>query len=84
MHWVYFENQCLFTLVSKNLGNMKNTQTSSSFSEKYMKWLYKPIMNLLGWGWNDEGLNKMVNLHWTINFILLWYYLFYVGKSILV
>ena len=39
-------------------------------------------MNLLGWEWDEEGLNKIVNLHWgiIINFILIWYYLFYIGK----
>tara|TARA_B100001093_G_C26643200_1_gene934155 strand:- start:41 stop:424 length:384 start_codon:yes stop_codon:yes gene_type:complete len=84
IHWVFFDNQCLFTLASKEAGNMRNTQTTSGFSEKYMKWLYKPIMDFIGWEWNSVGLDKMVNLHWGINFFLLWYFLFFIGKCKLI
>lgn len=41
-------------------------------------------MNIIGWKWDSEGLDKMVNLHWGINFILLWYFLFYIGKDKLI
>lgn len=81
IHWVFFNNHCIFTIATKKMGNMKNVETDSGFSEKYLKWLYLPIMNLLGWEWDEEGLNKIVNLHWGINFILIWYYLFYIGKN---
>ena len=81
IHWVFFNNHCIFTIATKKMGNMKNVETNSGFSEKYLKWLYLPIMNLLGWEWDEEGLNKIVNLHWGINFILIWYYLFYIGKN---
>ena len=84
IHWVFFDNQCLFTLASKEAGNMRNTETTSGFSEKYMKWLYKPIMDFIGWEWNSVGLDKMVNLHWGINFFLLWYFLFFIGKCKLI
>jgi hypothetical protein len=79
LHWEFFEDQCSLTILTKSFNNLKNTETSSSFSEVYMKWLYKPIMNILGWEWNDDGIAKMVNLHFAINFILLWYYLFFVA-----
>ncbi len=59
-------------------------ETNSGFSEEYLEWLYRPIMTKIGWSWNSNGLDKMVNLHWLINFILLWYFLFFVGKSKLV
>ena len=81
IHWVFFDNHCIFTIATKKMGNMKNVETNSGFSEKYLKWLYLPIMNSLGWDWDEEGLNKIVNLHWGINFILIWYYLFYIGKN---
>ena len=84
IHWVFFDNNCLFTLATKKLGNMEDVETNSGFSEKYLKWLYKPIMDIIGWKWNEDGINKMVNLHWGINFILLWYYLFYIGKKRLI
>ena len=84
IHWVFLDNQCLFTLLGKEMGNMEKSQTTSGFSEKYMKWLYKPLMNIFGWKWNSTGLDKMVNLHWGINFFLLWYYLFFIGKCLLI
>ena len=84
IHWAFFENQCVFTIATKQMGNMKYVETESGFSEKYLKWLYKPIMNIIGWNWDSEGIDKMVNLHWGINFVLLWYFLFFIGKKRLI
>lgn len=84
IHWAFFDNHCVFTIFTKQMGNMRNVETDSGFSEKYLKWLYKPIMRILGWNWDEEGINKMVNLHWGINFILLWYFLFFIGKNKLI
>ena len=77
LHWVFFEDYCIFTLWSKKYGDMQNIETTSGFSETYLKWLYKPIMDLFGWPWNSKGLDKMVTLHWIINIILVWYYSFF-------
>ena len=30
-------------------------------------------MKLLNLNWDSEGLNKMVHLHWFINFVVIWY-----------
>ena len=78
LHWVFLDNRCIFTVVSQKAGDMKNPETTSPFSEKYLKWLYKPIMNIIGWEWNNEGLDKMITLNWIINIILCWYYCFYI------
>ena len=77
LHWVYFDNQCLSTVIGKKLGDFKDTQTTSSFSETYLRWLYEPIMNIIGWEWNNKGLDKMITTHWIINITLIWYYCFY-------
>jgi hypothetical protein len=77
LHWVYFDNHCLFTKLSQRHGDMQQVETTSGFSETYLKWLYKPIMDLFGWKWNSKGLDKMVTLHWIINIILVWYYSFF-------
>ena len=79
IHWVFFEDQCIFTMFTKKFEDSNNTVTTSGFSEGYMSWFYKPITELLGLGWDDKGISKVVNLHYVINFILLWYYLFFVG-----
>ena len=78
LHWVFLDNRCIFTVVSQKAGDMKNSETTSPFSEKYLKWLYKPIMNIIGWEWNNEGLDKIITLNWIINILLCWYYCFYI------
>ena len=77
MHWVFFDNNCISTVLSKRLGDFSETTTNSAFSEVYLKWLYKPIMVMIGLQWNNDGINKMVHLHWIINYLLVWYYTFY-------
>ena len=77
IHWVYFDNSCIFTDISIAMGDYQNSETTSEFSENNLKWLYLPIMNIFGWEWNSKGLDKMVNLHWIINIFLIWYYCFY-------
>ena len=77
LHWKFFNNECFLTILTKKMGALQNTQTDSGFSETYLKWLYQPIINIIGWKWNDEGLDKVINLHWIINIILIWYFIFY-------
>ena len=84
IHWVFLDGKCIFTIFTESQGGLVDAETNSAFSEEYLEWLYRPIMNKIGWSWNSNGLDKMVNLHWLINFILLWYFLFFVGKSKLV
>lgn len=79
IHWEFFEDQCIFTIFTNKFDNSINTVTASGFSEGYMKWFYKPITELLGLRWDSKGISKVVNLHYVINFVLLWYYLFFVG-----
>ncbi len=84
IHWAFFDDKCIFTIYTQKHGGLKNVQTDSAFSEIYLKWLYKPIMDIIGWKWNSEGIDKMSNLHWGINYFLLWYYLFFIGKCKLI
>lgn len=80
IHWEFLDGKCIFTIFTENKGGLVEAETNSAFSEEYLEWLYRPIMNIIGWKWNDNGLNKMVNLHWLINFVLLWYFLFFKTK----
>ena len=77
IHWDFLDGKCLFTLFTEQQGGLIEAETTSGFSEEYLEWLYRPIMKLIGWKWNSEDLNKMVNLHWLVNFVLLWYFLFF-------
>jgi len=64
-------------VISKELGDYKETETTSAFSEANLGWLYRPIMGIFGWPWNSEGLDKMVNLHWGFNYVIIWHYTFF-------
>ena len=77
IHWAFLENSCIFTIWSKKAGDYQEAETTSEFSETNLRWLYEPIMRLFNWPWNSEGLNKMVNLHWIINILLIWICCFY-------
>ena len=67
----------MLTLLSKKMGNYNNSETTSQFSERYLKWLYLPIMKTIGWNWNSNDLEKMVSLHWIFNICLVWYNVFF-------
>ena len=84
IHWKFFEDRCIFTIFTNKFSNTNNTVSPSGFSEGYMKWFYKPIAELLGLTWDSKGISKVVNLHYVVNFVLLWYYLFYVGGKELI
>ena len=77
LHWVFLDDHCVLTLLSKKMGNYNNSETTSQFSERYLKWLYLPIMKTLGWNWNSNDLEKMVSLHWILNILLVWYNTFF-------
>ena len=81
IHGPFFDGKCIFTMLTLKTGSLNNTKTDSHFSEVYLKWLYKPIMDLIGWRWDSKGIIKMVNLHWVINFGLLWYFTFYYARK---
>lgn len=77
LHWVFLDGQCALTLVNKKMGNYTDSETNSQFSERYLKWIYLPIMKSIGWTWNSDNLNKMVSLHWIVNILLVWYNTFF-------
>ena len=79
MHWIFFDGSCFITKITKDMGKYKNSKTRHEFVEANLKWLYKPIMDLLGLKWlNDRDMKTMLVGHVFINIIIIWYYLFYV------
>ena len=81
LHWKFLNDECISTVITKKMGDFSNTRTTSAFSETYLKWLYFPVMkNIFKLKWNNDGISKMVYIHWIFNFILIWYFTFYVFK----
>ena len=78
LHWVYFKRKCIVTYINEKLGKYEDARTTSAFSETYMSWLYKPIMKLFGWDWDEIGLAKMTTLHSIWNILLIWHITFYI------
>ena len=75
--WGINNNNCFLSDIVISLDNTNNEK----ISRKKLKWLYKPIVELLGMDWNsDKDLDYVVYLHWGLNFIVMWIYLFYVAK----
>ena len=78
IHWDLFDDKCSLTLITESIGGLKNTTFNSQFSEKYLRWLYEPILQLFGREWNTNNLDLIIVLHWILNLILMWYYCFYI------
>ena len=75
--WGINNNKCFLSNIVISLDDTNN----ENISRKKLKWLYKPIVELLGMDWNsDKDLDFVVHLHWGLNFIVLWVYLFYIAK----
>ncbi len=72
--------------MAKKLGSYDDMDIEGEalFSRKYLRWLYEPIMKIFGWEWKPENVSKMSILHWIVNFILLWNYLFFIGGKNLI
>lgn len=77
LHWIFLDNQCILTKVSKNKKLEINKKTNSYFSEQYLWWLYDPLCNLLNYEKNNLSYAKIVNIHLGINLLIMWHYTFF-------
>lgn len=82
LQWGLYGDKCFLTVLSDKLGSYEDIEVKEAqFSQKYLRWLYQPILMIFGKEWNSDNVNTMAYLHWVVNFILLWYFLFFVGKG---
>ena len=40
LHWIFIDNQCLLTILSKYLGDYKDSETNAEFTENNLKNIY--------------------------------------------
>ena len=83
LHWPLFDNKCVFTILTKKLGGLKESTTDSAFSELYMRWFYEPLIHLSGYEWNKKTLINATYIHWIFIYLFLWYYVFFYNKNII-
>lgn len=76
VHWPLTDDKCFLSIASQKMGGLQNTQTDSMFSEKYMMWLYGPMLRVIGEKKDNKGLSKVIAIHWMFNFILIWIFIF--------
>ena len=72
---------CALTELSMAQGGLQGAKTSNQFSETYMGWLYRPITQMFGWDWDEDGITKALCVHIIVTQVVLWFYLFYVAKE---
>ena len=77
IHWTLFNNKCILTKISQNLGGLDNAKTNSPFTEKYLKIIYNKLFNLLNIENNEQNINKFISIKWMIMYIIVFYYIFY-------
>ena len=73
VHWPFFGNKCVFTLLTIDSNTV---ESESVFSEIYMKWLYKPLLNVFGYEWKPDTIDLAVNVHAVINILILYILVF--------
>lgn len=75
-HWRLLANQCILTIFQKYLGQIP-LEGDSGFSAKYLRWFYEPIMYIFGMTWTNDNLDIIIDMHWLINFLIIWYFTFF-------
>jgi hypothetical protein len=73
-HWRLLENQCILTIFQKDLGFIGE---GSNFSNTYLRWLYEPILDIFRMKWSNQNLDIIIDMHWLINFLIIWYFTFF-------
>ena len=73
--WYFYDHKCVFSVISSKL-RQETEKNELNFSERYLRKFYYLIQKSLGLTLDNDGFNKAIFLHWIVNLLLLWYYLF--------
>ena len=76
IHWNFLDNQCSLTILQRFIKNKKKVDRTG-FSERYLKWFYKFFLNLFNASWNENNLLIAINIHWLVNFFIIWFFTFF-------
>ena len=82
LHWKLLDDKCILSIATNKMGNNLDDSKNHPFTEKYLRWLYEPIMKLLDWPWDEKHITKMVYLNWILIFLVIWHYIFFYNPSI--
>ena len=70
--WTISKN-CPLTKISQDMGGLSDAKTTSAFSEKYLGWLYFPLIRLSGHEVNSQSMNVASSVH-NMSYLLLMTY----------
>ena len=74
LHWYWMNNKCILSIISNTVSKNIKQSLPYSFTKKYMRPIYQPIMKVLGLVWtNKNDLDTMISIHWALIFITMWY-----------
>tara|TARA_B100000886_G_scaffold315683_2_gene253816 strand:+ start:810 stop:1199 length:390 start_codon:yes stop_codon:yes gene_type:complete len=80
LHWQFFNDKCILSKISMLFGGLEKAEHESPFTEKYLFWIIKPIFNLLNLELNFPTISKAIYFQWGINYLVIYYYIFYYLK----
>ena len=80
LHWQFFNDKCILSKMSKLFGGLKHADHGSPFTEKYLFWIIKPLFNILKLELNHSNIHKAIYFQWGINYLIVYYYIFYYLK----
>jgi len=75
LSWYFYDHKCIFSVLSSKL-RQETEENEKNFSERYLTKFYTIIQRFLGYDNSEKSFNKVIFLHWVVNMILLWFYLF--------
>ena len=75
LSWYFYDHKCIFSVLSSKL-RQETEKNEENFSERYLAKFYTIIQRLLGFDESGKSFNKVIFLHWVVNMVLLWFYLF--------
>lgn len=75
LHWPFFDNKCVFTKISMMFGDYSDAKTNAQFSEQNIMWILKPLLNIFGWDFNNNGMKKVLTLLAFVNIFIIWMFI---------
>lgn len=80
--WIICNGECIMTLLCKYIGyynenNENNEKQYCDFNEKYLKFIYKPIIIIFNMDYNEKNILKLTSILSFIPILTMYYVSFF-------